>query len=290
MKELDVLPENYILELDVLNDGENMRIITTEDFRIRNKTSDNYLTKEEVRKIFPPNKKTNCFIDFARVRPRISEAIPGEQLKLTSEFSVHTAKDNNMFNVVSKCAYGNTIDIVKVNEIWETQENKYKSENVSAADIEFHKKNFYILDAQRHFIEDSFDFAVQTLGVYENTEIVKKANMILQNKFVDFIKSLDSGIVPINISETIMENCYDVTLENEDYTMGKVIEYILYEKYFMGDKILSFCGFKKFHPHDSDSVIRLAYKTAADKQMVSQHIRIACIEAAEFFKKLYAMF
>jgi hypothetical protein len=72
--------------------------------------------------------------------------------------------------------------------------------------------------------------------------------------------------------------------------MGKVIEYILYEKYFMGDKILSFCGFKKFHPHDSDSVIRLAYKTAADKQMVSQHIRIACIEAAEFFKKLYAMF
>jgi DNA-directed RNA polymerase alpha subunit len=290
MKEHDILPGNYILDLDVLNDGENMRIITTEDFRIRNKTNDNYLTKEEVRKIFPPNKKTNCFIDFARVRPRISDTIPGEQLKLTAEFSVHTAKDNNMFNVVSKCAYGNTIDIVKVNEIWETQEDKYKSENVSTADIEFHKKNFYILDAQRHYVEDSFDFVVQTLGVYDNTEIVKKAALILQNKFVDFIKSVDSGIVPINISETIMENCYDVTLENEDYTMGKVIEYILYEKYFMGDKILAFCGFKKFHPHDSNSVIRLAYKTAADKHLVSQHLRIACIDAAEFFKKLYTMF
>jgi DNA-directed RNA polymerase alpha subunit len=290
MKELDVLPENYILDLDVLNEGENMYIITTEDFRIRNKSNDNYLTKEEVRKIFPPNKKTNCFIDFARVRPRISESIPGEQLKLTAEFSVRNAKENSMFNVVSKCAYGNTIDIVKVNEIWEQQENKYKSENVSTADIEFHKKNFYILDAQRHFVEDSFDFVVQTLGVYENTEIVKKAALILQNKFVDFIKSIDSGVVPINISETIMENSYDITLEDEDYTIGKVIEYILYEKYYIGEEILAFCGFKKFHPHNTDSVIRLAYKTAADKQLVSQHLRIACIDAAEFFKKLYAMF
>jgi DNA-directed RNA polymerase subunit L len=224
------------------------------------------------------------------VRPRISDAIPGEQLKLTAEFSVHTAKDNNMFNVVSKCAYGNTIDIVKVNEIWETQENKYKSENISQSDIEFHKKNFYILDAQRLFIENSFDFVIQTLGVYDNIEIVKKACLILQNKFVDFIKSIDSGIVPINISETIMDNSYDIILENEDYTIGKVIEYILYEKYYMGDKMLAFCGFKKFHPHDSDVVNSVADKASAEKQLVSQHLRIACIEAGDVFKKVYQLF
>jgi len=101
---------------------------------------------------------------------------------------------------------------------------------------------------------------------------------------------IDSDGVPINNSETTMDYCFDIILENEDYTIGKVLEYILYEKYYMGDKILSFCGFKKFHPHDTDSVVRLAYKTVTDKQMISQHIRIACINGAEFFKTLYEMF
>ena len=35
MKELDVLPNNYILELDEKNDTENMKIITTEHFKKR---------------------------------------------------------------------------------------------------------------------------------------------------------------------------------------------------------------------------------------------------------------
>ena len=44
------------------------------------------------------------------------------------------------------------------------------------------------------------------------------------------------------MSENTIENCYDIILENEDYTMGKVIEYILYEK---REEIASYCGFKK---------------------------------------------
>jgi DNA-directed RNA polymerase alpha subunit len=288
--DLETLPDNYILELDIRNDTENMIIITTEDFKIRNKTNDNYLTKEEVRKIFPPNNKTNMFIDFARVRPRISDTIPGEQLQLTAEFSVHTAKENSMFNVVSKCSYGNTLDMVKINNVWEEQENKLRSEEMSKEDIEYNKKNFYILDAQRHFIADSFDFAIQTVGVLDNTEIVKKSCIILQNKFVELIKSIDSEIIPINIGNSTIDNCFDIVLEDEDYTIGKVLEYILYEKYYVQEKIFSFCGFKKIHPHNSDSIIRIAYKQNNDKKMAEQHLRMACMESAEFFKKVYSLF
>ena len=61
MKELDLLPGKYILDLDKQNDTDEMIIITTEDFRIRNKENGNYLTVEEVRKIFPPFQKTNTF-------------------------------------------------------------------------------------------------------------------------------------------------------------------------------------------------------------------------------------
>ena len=290
MKELDVLPDNYILVLDVKNDTENMVIVTTEDFRIKNKQNEKFLTLDEVHKIFPPNIKTGMYIDFARLRAKISETIPGEHLQLTCEFSVHTAKENCMYNVVSKCSYGNTIDITKANSVWEEQEAKLKTDELSGEDIEFHKRNFYLLDAQRYFVPDSFDFAVKTVGVFENQEIVKKACTILHDKFIDFIQAIDAESISVHNSETTIDNCFDITLENEDYTMGKLIEYVLYEKLFIKDKTLTFCGFKKFHPHSSDSVIRVAYKTAVDKNTIKQHLRVACIEITEVLKKLQTMF
>jgi hypothetical protein len=61
-------------------------------------------------------------------------------------------------------------------------------------DIEFQKKNFQILDSQRYYKEDSFDFIVQTLGVYSNKEIVKKACGILYNKFAQLIVDIDQAV------------------------------------------------------------------------------------------------
>jgi DNA-directed RNA polymerase alpha subunit len=289
-KDLNILPGSYILDLDIKNETENMIIVTTEHFRIRNKINGNYLSKDETRRIFPPNQKTQQFIDFARIRPKIADNIPGEHIKLTCEFSVHCAKDNSMFNVVSKCSYGNTLDMKKIDEVWEEHSKSLASDKLSDEEIEFEKKNFYFLDSQRHFIKDSFDFVVQTLGVFENREIVQKACKILHDKMITMIQLIDSDGVPINNSETTMDYCFDIILENEDYTIGKVLEYILYEKYFMNEKVLTFCGFKKFHPHNLDSTIRLAYSQNADKRMVAQHLRFACVDAGNVFKKVYDIF
>ena len=126
MKDLDILPGNYVLELDKQNDTDTMIIVTTEHFRIRNKTNGKYLTPDEIRRIFPPHPITNMFIDFARIRPAIGDSIPGEHIKITADFSVHTAKENSMFNVTSICAYGNTPDPVKAKLIWDELENKSK--------------------------------------------------------------------------------------------------------------------------------------------------------------------
>jgi hypothetical protein len=71
-KDMTLLPGNYILELDMKNETDNIIIVTTEHFRIKNKTNGNYLTKDEVKRIFPANAITNQYIDFARLRPKIS--------------------------------------------------------------------------------------------------------------------------------------------------------------------------------------------------------------------------
>jgi DNA-directed RNA polymerase subunit L len=287
--ELDILPDNYVLELDMKNDTDTMIIITTEDFKIKNKTNGNYLTKDQMREIFPPCPKTNMFIDFARIRPALGD-VPGEHLKLSAEFSVHTAKENSMFNVVSICSYGNTIDLVKAETIWSELENKLVAEETTKKDIENQKKNYYLLDAHRQYIEDSFDYTVQSVGVYENNVIVKKGCDVLIKKLSDMIVNIESDIVPIKMSEVTMENSFDIVLENEDYTLGKLLEFILHDTYYEGEKVLSFCGFKKFHPHDDESVIRIAYKKPSDKNMVRMHLNNSCVKAKEIFEKIRKLF
>jgi len=83
-----------------------------------------------------------------------------------------------------------------------------------------------------------------------------------------------------------MKNCYDIILKDEDYTIGKILEFILYNKFFQEVKTLSYCGFKKMHPHDSDSIIRVAYREMVDKTGVKQNL-ISCIEdAIVIYKKI----
>jgi len=284
------LVEKYVMECHVKNDTDTMRIVTTEDFKIKNKETGAYIKEEACRKIFPANAITGHYIDFMRLRPKIGDSIEGEEIHLTCEFMMYTAKSNSMFNVVSKCAYGNTTDDQAIRNALDAVKSKLLEENMSGEEIEFQVKNFHLLDAERHFIADSFDFVVQTVGVYDNDEIVRKAAMILHNKFADFITALDSNEIMISTSASTVAFSYDITLENEDYTMGKVLEYILYEKYYMEEKTLSYCGFKKLHPHDTNSIVRIAYFRKIDKNGVKENLRTVAIVATDIFKKLMDMF
>jgi DNA-directed RNA polymerase subunit L len=91
-------------------------------------------------------------------------------------------------------------------------------------------------------------------------------------------------------SETTMDNCYDIILDDEDYTIGKIIEYILYDRYYERDKTLSFCGFKKFHPHDTTGTVRIAFVQPTDINMIKQHLHYAFSEATKLYKTIGKLF
>uniref|UniRef100_A0A6C0HZU5 DNA-directed RNA polymerase RpoA/D/Rpb3-type domain-containing protein n=1 Tax=viral metagenome TaxID=1070528 RepID=A0A6C0HZU5_9ZZZZ len=289
-KELETFYQEYILEVDVQNNSDTIQMITTEDFKIKHKESGKYMTREDVRSIFPPDPLTLAYIDFARLRPKIGDTIPGEHIKFSAEFSMATAGINSMFNVVSKCSYGNTIDMSKVESAWEVLHQKSIAEDMTKEEIEYKKRNYYLLDAQRTFIPDSYDFVIQTVGVFDNKYIIKKACNILKDKFINMVQLIESDAIPIGLSETTMENSYDITLENEDYTVGKVLEYILYESFYEKEQLMNYCGFKKFHPHDTSSKIRVAYLQTTDKHLLREHLKRSCIQAIDVFEKIRKMF
>lgn len=284
------LIEKYMMELKVKNDSDSMIMVTSGDFKIKNKETGNYLKEEAIRKIFPPNLITNMYIDLARLNPKICDTIDGEELHLTCEFSKKCANDNSMYNVVSKCAYGYSVDEEKANRALDEWKKQWASEGLSHEEIEFNAKNFNLLDKQRHYLENSFDFVVQSVGVFSNEQIVKKGAILLYNLCVDFIKSLDSGEVFIHRSETTMENAFDIVIEDEFYTLGKVVEHIIYEKHYQTESIINFCGFKKMHPHNTSSILRMGYVGNTEKSVIQSHLRMATMDAGEAFKKISTMF
>lgn len=288
--ELEILPDKYLLEINVQNDTDDIMFITTEHFKIKNKANGNYLTRDETKRIFPPNKITGDYILFARLRPRISDTIPGEHLKLTADFSISNANEDAKFNVVCNCTYGFTPNMAKVNEMWNEKERLLKSQEISQTDIAFQKKNFYILDAQRYYVENSFDFVIESVGCYENRDIAKQGSSVLNDKFGILIKEIDADTLIIKNSETTMDNCYDIILENEDYTIGKALEYIIYLKHYINDSSIDFCGFVKEHPHETRSIIRIAFASKSDKAMVKQYLRGCLMDAQLLFSNIYKLF
>ena len=169
---------DLILEVDETNDTDAIKIITTEDFKIKSKSSGKYINKEETNKIFPPNKITNNYIDFVRLMPKTTIS-NGEQIKLTCEFTISNAKEDSMFNVVSNCCYGFTKDerIVKDQraKLEELLKNKYL-DNQNKINQEL--KDFDLLTSQKYFKKDdeglpnSFDFVIETIGIYTNYELI----------------------------------------------------------------------------------------------------------------------
>jgi DNA-directed RNA polymerase subunit L len=117
---------------------------------------------------------------------------------------------------------------------------------------------------------------------------------LLKYQFDKLAEDIESDNVTILNSETTMDNCFDFILEHGDYTIGKSLEYILYEKEFVAtgkEPTIKYCGFKKMHPHDDHSIIRVSYiAKEADKSWLKNQLKESCAEASAIFKAISTKF
>ena len=254
--------KNYLLDIDVENNTDTNMIVTTEDFKILDKTTNTYLDHSKVKKIFPPfippTGNGEYYIDFLRLRPKLSDELPGERIKLTCEFSKGTAKEDTAFNVVGTCSYGYTPDYSKMEEQLEIRKQKWKDQGKKDNEIKYEAANWKLLEGMRYVIKNSFDFILETVGIYDNDKLLIESCKILINKFEDLQSLIDKDELIIKPSENTLENSYDVILENEDYTIGNILNYELYKTFYNELKLINYVGFKKIHPHDTESILRVS--------------------------------
>jgi len=252
---------NYLLELNVDNKTDTTMYATTEHFKIRDLTTNTLVDDAIVKQIFPPftaPNGTEYYIDFVRLRPKISDELPGEKINLTCEFTVSTASDNSMYNVTGTCAYGCTPNIDKMEEELAIRRHKWKDAQKTEEEINFEAANWKLLEGLRYVIDNSFDFVIQTVGIYENENIIKQACDIIRIQLAELIYQIDRDELSIKASDNILDNCYDIILENEDYTIGNILNHEIYTIFYTELKLADFVGYKKVHPHDANSILRIS--------------------------------
>ena len=275
---------DYEIHIDVVNNGDSVDYVTTKDFKVYNTKTETYLNDEAVKDIFPPDSITGDFIILTRLRPKISDGIPGEHLKMKCKLDIGTAKENGSFNVVSTSGFAATPDEDKIREKWSQMEKEFKERGLSKEEIESKELDWKYLDAKRITKANSFDFIIESVGIFTNEEIVVKAGGIMLDKLKTFKTMLDNDTLKIENSKTTMENCFDIVLEKEDYTLGKVLENILYEKYYQ--KTINFCGFQKPHPHIDMSILRINFIEPVEFEQVKLTLEEVILTANEIFSKI----
>jgi DNA-directed RNA polymerase alpha subunit len=308
--DLNVPFQNLIMEVNEVNETDSIMYVTTEHFKLKDKTTNTYLSEKETRVIFPTNSHTNYYIDFVRLRPKISDELPGEKLHMTCDLSIGTCKEDGMFNVVSTCAYGFTQDLTLIEIELAKKLQTWRDAGMKIEEIEFEKKNWLLLDAFRLTVPDSFEFIIESVGVFSFKQLITTACNVLKERLTELNNIIESNELSIEPSQNTMANCYDITLENEDYTIGKMIEYMLYTFFYENGKnvkkneeplnkkmgapaninTLTYCGFKKFHPHDSHSIIRVAYKTRTNPSIIKGHLQLCIAESIKVYTTIMQYF
>lgn len=277
--------EKYYLEINIENTSDTKMIVTSRDFNIRKKEDNSIMSKDLVNEIFPPNTQTGDYIDFARLRPKVGDNISGDHIHLICDFIISSARENGMFNVVSNCAYGFDVDLVKQEKMLNIKQQQWAEEGKTPAEVEFESKNWLLLDGKRVTKPDSFNFTIQTVGSYTNTQIVKAACDVLNMNLDKLNKEVMEQTIEITPSVTTMSNSFDIVLMNQDYTLGKIIEFAFYNKYYESN-IATFCGFQKKHPHDDFCIMRVAYEEEYDISVIYGHLQECIKNCKSVFEKV----
>ena len=282
--------ENYELVVQKKNDTSDIIYVTTEDFQIRDKNTGQFLSKVEREKIFPHSDITGDYIDFVRLRPKFTSGGEGEEISLKCAFSVMVPDQSQYtYNSTSRCFFTNTIDVIGRNDGWEAKAAEIKAANPDA-DMEFEKKNWMALEGNRYYKQNSYDFQLKTIGVYNNVELLNSACLIMIDKLNKLISDYGDKVI-VSSSISTLPNAFDVTIKNEDHTLGRVLADVLYVTFVEGSKRLSYLGFIKEHPHDNHIKYTMSFgmehtEPAVIEQLIGEGARNA-IRIFEDIKSLF---
>jgi DNA-directed RNA polymerase subunit L len=254
---------SHTVRLDVAA-SEGVRDVTTGDFSITWGPDNAKLPDKVVKQMFPADPITGDFILITRLNPSIPGVAPAERLVLAAKLEWTDGSNGGTATVAPTCSYAPTPDIERQEAEWIT---------VSAGEESIAKTDFLLGPGAHLVIPGSYDWTLETTGVYTPRELVTLASDILSAAFSALIETLSEPgtITPVDDG---LVNCHAVRVGGDAYSVGYLLQTKLYETHCSTDNT-NYVGFRKDHPHDSHARLRIALADAATPAAVAAAIKAA---------------
>ena len=270
----------YLFKLKVKHDSNDpYRFITCQDFDIYKILPDkkdldkmddkNYditpISDEEKDKIFKPfifrdTKNYSLLMELKNTHT----GIHNQELDLYASPSINTGKYCANYQSCSRVSYS-----FKVNE--ELVESKLKESiklnDISDENVADYSKKFIIDEGERYFHRDSqdepyqYNFDIESQHYYDSGKLFIKSLEILCNKlsylkdqFMYYLKDEPSSIM----LEKTKEFVYTFTLNDENHTIGNLLQSHIVRRSINDKSIITGCSYKKIHPLEESIILILA--------------------------------
>ena len=245
---------NRQVVIHVKNTSETTRIVTTKDIRIYDKSKNDFLPESVARAMFPPCPLTNMYIDILRLQPNIIPSGSGEEIHIVADLSIITAKIDSVFNATSTCCYGKTPNEKLLREAWS-----------ASNEDESNRADWFILNKEKYATQDSYDFVVETACYFDNRSIMVEACDVLCQNISKCVEELAKDESRILYTQRVSKHCYEISLVNDDYTVGKILERGLFTKYF--PSVITFCSYQKY-PSQLNALLTISLTDQKDRTFV----------------------
>lgn len=297
--DIDFPTDKYIFRIEMENSGQTVIVVTTADIKVFDKDTGKE-QKQAAKALFPPDPMTGDYIQLVRLNPKVSEQLPGESLILEATATVATASEDGAFNVACVDSYAHTVDkekqAIALDKHLKDLKAEYSKQNLDkeamTEALTYARNGWLALDGKRITVPNSFDFVIESVGVFKNEELVRRACDVIIAKLdslQDTLKDVRSltDMFEVNSGEFVM-----VKLENYDYTIAKALEAIIYHRNWESKSKLDgvdFIATIRPHPHIPEIFLRLHYSNQLPENLsLEEHSRAVVDNAAELCKSIFA--
>lgn len=307
--------DDYQFIIDVTNDTNAMMPVTSEHFQIKQISNNKMLSKDEVKKFFPPDPLTGGYSIISMLRPKYfvpsKEVMPEVVEEMSRTFTkkteepvkfhieakacVSNAAENARFSPVCCSCYINTVDpnraAVGLKEYIDKQKQIAVINNTTSPSDEILSNRFNLTERARYFyVNDKnepnvFTFKIETVGIIPPLVVYHRAIDILKEKINSLISNLISrneNNVKINVSNKISGG-FEFIVKNEDETLGNIVQAhlcMLFSDILLPKerRLLDYVGFKKMHPLDEHIVFEIKGLDDNLDNLINNVIKPGCSE------------
>ena len=258
-EEIELYEDNSLkLELNVKNDTG--KILNVKTNNIKATMNGENLSEKKLKELFSPNKVSNDNILITRLRH-------GEHLHFTANVVKRTARDNASFNPVSLSNFTyiqEPTEASKYDNVLDKERCYYKNKYGDPNKFRFNIEYININIGPKYLIPKSLDIMIEKLNTIRHELInLNASNKIKLQKFQD------------------IEGCYEFIIENEDDTIGNVIQSFIHNKYIreknkFNDTNCVYVGYICPHPLKQLMIVRITLEDVTDEKIVTSFIEANC--------------